>query len=52
MTEIEKKALALLNEVNSERNYINFPEINREWHAHEALCRAIEQRHIYLFHHR
>jgi hypothetical protein len=40
---IEAKALALLNEVNTERNMSLYCSINRKFVDHEALCRAIEQ---------
>ena len=43
MTEIEKQALALLNEVQDERLRISFTHIARDASACEALCRAIEQ---------
>jgi hypothetical protein len=43
MTEIEEKAVALLNEVNTERNMSLYCSINRKFVDHEALCRAIEQ---------
>lgn len=44
MTDIEKKALALVNEVLRERGYTNEPTaITREYCTDEALCRAIEQ---------
>ena len=44
MTEIEKKALALVNEITAERNEIPYYEISRdELSIVEALCRAIEQ---------
>jgi hypothetical protein len=40
---IEAKALALLNEVNTERNMSLYCSINRKFVDHEALCRALEQ---------
>ena len=44
MTDIEKKALALVNEVNAERNRPNWRYLERsEDLASEALCRAVEQ---------
>jgi hypothetical protein len=44
MTDIEAKALALLNEVWKERGYPPEDKVRREdLPAHEALCRAIEQ---------
>ncbi len=43
MTETEKKALALLNEVRDERGFRLNVEMQREDMAQEALCRAIEQ---------
>ena len=43
MTDIEKKALALLNEVRDERGFRLNVEMQREDMAQEALCRAIEQ---------
>jgi hypothetical protein len=42
MTDIEAKALALLNEVADERGNINYFEIYRSEDDTEALCRAIE----------
>ena len=45
MTETEKKALALLNEVREERGYCDaqtYPA-DRKFPPFEALCRAIEQ---------
>jgi hypothetical protein len=45
MTDIEKKALALLDEMAAKHN--RFPRaytrLERGYTAHEALCRAIEQ---------
>ena len=43
MTDIEQKALALLNEVRDERGFRLNVEMQREDMAQEALCRAIEQ---------
>lgn len=43
MNEIERKALALLNEVRDERGFRLNVEMQREDMAQEALCRAIEQ---------
>ena len=44
MTEIEKKALELVNEVCAERDLIPYYEISRDdFSITEALCRAIEQ---------
>ena len=43
MTEAEKKALALVNEVRDERGFRLNVEMQREDMAQEALCRAIEQ---------
>ena len=43
MTDIEKKALALVNEVRDERGFRLNVEMQREDMAQEALCRAIEQ---------
>ena len=44
MNEIEKKALALVNEVAAERDEIPYYDIPRDdFSAAEALCRAIEQ---------
>jgi hypothetical protein len=43
MTDIEAKALALLNEVAEERGYPEDTQINRDVRVAEALCRAIEQ---------
>ncbi len=44
MTEIEKKALALLNEVAAERAMWGRQNLDRALcSAHEVLCRAIEQ---------
>ena len=40
---IEAKALALVNEVNTERNMSLYRSINRKFVDHEALCRALEQ---------
>lgn len=41
MTDIEQKALALLNEVACDNT--QYSHINRRHHAQEALCRAIER---------
>ena len=48
MNEIEKEALALLNEVAAERG-VSLPlvTIDRGLFVHEALCRAIEQHEAY-----
>ena len=43
MTDIEQKALALVNEVAAERGYGTMEIDPKIFHAHEALCRAIEQ---------
>jgi hypothetical protein len=43
MTDIEEKALALLNEVAKQRGVILNVYFDREITTHEALCRAIEQ---------
>jgi len=43
MTEIEQKALKLLNEVNADRGEGRCSDIWRLFPSHEALCRAIEQ---------
>jgi hypothetical protein len=43
MTEIEAKALALLNEVQDERLRRPLTHITRDASACEALCRALEQ---------
>jgi hypothetical protein len=47
MTDIEAKALALLNEVRTERggdSYTHYTRLRRDHDdGHEALCRAIEQ---------
>ena len=44
MSDIEQKAIALLNEVRTERGYDNVPvSINRQTYVGEALCRALEQ---------
>jgi len=43
MTDIKAKALALLNEVQLEREFVLSPQINRMFAMDEALCRAIEQ---------
>jgi hypothetical protein len=43
MTDIEQKALALLNEVRSERGYAPIDHLYRTNPESEALCRAIEQ---------
>lgn len=44
MTDIEAKALALVNEVWKERGYPPEDEVRREdIPAHEALCRAVER---------
>ena len=44
MTDIEKKALGLVNEVNVERGYAPYSSFRRDFdHTCEALCRAIEQ---------
>ncbi len=42
MTDIEAKALALLNEIELERGATPYSKLNRHGGA-EALCRAIEQ---------
>ena len=48
MTEIERKALALLNEVAVERGYNIAAAADRRTHyLLEAICRAIEQREAY-----
>jgi len=44
MTDIEAKALALVNEVNVERGYAPYSKFDRDFdHTSEALCRSIEQ---------
>ena len=43
MTEIEQKALKLLNEVNADRGEGICSDIWRLFPSHEAICRAIEQ---------
>ena len=43
MTETEKKALALVNEVRRERGLPSFELYDRTFYTEEALCRAIEQ---------
>ncbi len=43
MTDIEQKALALLNEVRAERGWVSVPTLYRTDVNMEALCRAIEQ---------
>ena len=44
MSDIEQKAIALLNEVKAEQGYNNLPtSINRHFLIDEALCRAIER---------
>ena len=45
MTEIEEKALALVNEVRAERGYsdVQTYPADRKFPPFEALCRAIEQ---------
>lgn len=44
MTETERKALALVNEVFVESGQSACPSYNQlPWHTAEALCRAIEQ---------
>ncbi len=43
MTDIEAKALALLNEVADERGNLAYFELYRSEPEIEALCRAIEQ---------
>lgn len=44
MTDIEKKALALLSEVRAERGRMTYSELSREtYDTDEALCRAIER---------
>ena len=44
MTETERKALALLNEVAEERGRTQLIAVKREgWVSDEALCRALEQ---------
>ena len=48
MTEIERKALALVNEVRTEWRVSLYDEFSREGVTlHEALCRAIEQHEAY-----
>lgn len=45
MTDIEQKAVALVNEVQAERGKFRYFNINRRDNAiREALCRAVEQR--------
>jgi hypothetical protein len=43
MTEIETKALALVNEVRAERGWEPLPTLYGTNYEAEALCRAIEQ---------
>ena len=43
MTEIEQKALALVNEVRRERGLPSFELYDRTFYTEEALCRAIEK---------
>ena len=43
MTEIERKALDLLDEITEERGNTSLFEIYRSEDEHEAICRAIEQ---------
>lgn len=43
MTEIERKALALLDEVQGERSHLPVDAPNYQTNAYVALCRAIEQ---------
>ena len=43
MTEIERKALELVNEVARSRQQVTWECIDREFCLEEALCRAIEQ---------
>jgi hypothetical protein len=44
MTDIEAKAVVLLNEVRKERGHPTHPEISRKFDdTGEALCRALEQ---------
>lgn len=43
MTDIEQKALALVNEVRSERGYAPIDHLYRTSFESEALCRAIER---------
>jgi hypothetical protein len=45
MTDIEAKALALVNEMRAERGGVLYYELEyvSASHTHEALCRAIEQ---------
>ena len=43
MTDIEQKALALVNKVLNERGMAGRSCIDRDSYLHEALCRAIEQ---------
>ena len=43
MTEIEQKALALLNEVAKEMELSRYASLDHNLPGHRALCRAIEQ---------
>ena len=44
MTEIEKQALALINEVRAERGDLPLTECDRRWNIRDGyLCRAIER---------
>lgn len=43
MTDIEQKALALVNEVRRERGLPSFELYDRTFYTEEALCRAIEK---------
>jgi len=47
MTEIERKALALVNEVCRETDWPTYGAIDRDYPFTEALCRAIEQHEAY-----
>ena len=50
MNNIEQKALALLNEVRKERDYVPVPCLNRDLSdPQEALCRAIEQHEAFRY---
>jgi hypothetical protein len=46
MTDIEAKALALVNEARRERDMPVLVSVNRKFSDDEAICRAIEQREI------
>ena len=48
MTEIEKQALALINEVRAERGDLPLTECDRRWNIQDGyLCRAIECHEVF-----